>query len=89
MGTWGSSTVASLLWGLGQIACVHASRVTSVVSDSLRPMDCSLPGSSVRGILKARMLEWVAVSSSRGSSPPRDQTLGLLVSYIGKRVPYH
>ena len=32
------------------------------------PMDCSPPGSSVRGILQARLLEWVAVSSSRGSS---------------------
>ena len=38
------------------------------------PMDCSLPGSSVCGILQARILEWVAISSSRGSSPPRDQT---------------
>ena len=35
------------------------------------PMDCSLPGSSVHGILQARILEWVAVSSSRGSSQPR------------------
>ena len=32
------------------------------------PMDCSLPGSSVHGILQARILEWVAVSFSRGSS---------------------
>ena len=38
------------------------------------PMDCSLPGSSVHGILQARILEWVAVSSSRGSSQPRDRT---------------
>ena len=35
-------------------------------------MDCSLPGSSVHGILQARILEWVAISFSRGSSPPRD-----------------
>ena len=35
---------------------------------------CSLPGSSVHGILQARILEWVAVSSSRESSPPRDRT---------------
>ena len=39
------------------------------------PMDCSLPGSSVHGILQARVLEWVAISFSRGSSQPRDQTL--------------
>ena len=32
------------------------------------PMDCSLPGSSVHGILQARKLEWVVISSSRGSS---------------------
>ena len=37
-------------------------------------MDCSLPGSSVRGILQARVLEWVAVSFSRRSSQPRDRT---------------
>ena len=38
------------------------------------PMDCSPPGSSVHGILQARILEWVAISSSRGSSQPRDGT---------------
>ena len=35
------------------------------------PMDCCLPGSSVHGILQARILKWVAMSSSRGSFPPR------------------
>ena len=38
------------------------------------PVDCSLPGSSVHGILQARILEWVAVPLSRESSQPRDQT---------------
>ena len=38
------------------------------------PLDCSPPGSSVHGILQARRLEWVAISSSRGSSRRRDQT---------------
>ena len=38
------------------------------------PMDCSLPGSSVREILQARILEGVAISFSKGSSQPRDQT---------------
>ena len=37
-------------------------------------MDCSPPGSSVHGILQARILEWVAISFSRGSSQPRDRT---------------
>ena len=38
------------------------------------PMNCSPPGSSVHGILQARILEWVAMTFSRGSSRPRDQT---------------
>ena len=37
-------------------------------------MDCSLPGSSIHGIFQAIVLEWVAISFSRGSSPPRDWT---------------
>ena len=38
------------------------------------PMDCCLPGFSVHGIFQARVLEWVAISFSRGSSRPRDRT---------------
>ena len=38
------------------------------------PMDCSLPSSSVYGILQARILEWVAIASSSGSSQPREKT---------------
>ena len=38
------------------------------------PMDCKMPGSSVHGIHQARILEWVAIPFSRGSSPPRYQT---------------
>ena len=52
------------------------------MSDSLRPVDFSPPSSSVRGILQARILEWVATSFSRGSSRPRDQTQ---VSHIAGR----
>ena len=40
----------------------------------LFPMDCNLPGFSVHGISQARILEWVAVFFSRGSSQPGDQT---------------
>ena len=72
----------------------------SVTSDSLRPhglaaqvsptlchpMDCSPPGFSVHGIVQARILEWVAISSSRGSSQPRDWTC---TSCIGRRILYH
>ena len=42
-----------------------------VVSDSCNPMDYSPPGSSVHGIFQARILEWLAISFSRGSSGPR------------------
>ena len=38
------------------------------------PMDGSLPRSSIHGIFQAKVLEWVAISFSRGSSQPRDQT---------------
>ena len=38
------------------------------------PMDCSLPGSSIHGVLEARTLEWVAFPFSRDSYQPRDQT---------------
>ena len=50
------------------------------------PMDCSPPGSSVRGILEARLLEWVAMPSSRGSSRPRNRTY---VSRTGRQILYH
>ena len=40
----------------------------------LDPVDCSPPGSSVHGVLQARILEWVAISFSRGSFRPRDLT---------------
>ena len=46
------------------------------------PMDCSLPGSSVHGILQARVLEWVAKPFSKGSPRPRDQ---IRVSCIADR----
>ena len=52
------------------------------------PVNGSPPGSCVHGILQARILEWVAISSSRGSSQPRDQTH---ISCIGKQIllPLH
>ena len=52
------------------------------MSDSLWPVDCSPPSSSVHGILQARILEWVAISFSRLSSRPRDRTQ---VSHIAGR----
>ena len=43
-----------------------------VMPDSCDPMDCSLLSSSAHGISQARILKWVAISFSNGSSPPRD-----------------
>ena len=49
------------------------------------PMDCSPPGSSVHGIFQARILEWAAISYSRGSSWPKDQTCICCISCIAGR----
>ena len=53
------------------------------------PMDCSLPGSSTRGISQVTILELVAISFSRGFFWPRDQTLISCVSCIGRWVLHH
>ena len=50
------------------------------------PVDYSLPGFSVHGTLQARIVEWVAMPSSRGSSQPRDQTQVSYISYIDRWV---
>ena len=67
----------------GTCMCVFSH---SVMSDSLYHVDCSPLGSSVHGILQARILEWVAISFSRGSFLPRDQTH---VSFIGRSSLLH
>ena len=69
-----------LPWGR---ACVHA------CCSSSNPMDYSPPGSSLHGIFQARILEWMVIPSSRGSSPPRDWTHVSYFSCIGRRVHYH
>ena len=63
--------------------CVYicACSVTQLCLTLCDPMDCSPPGSPVHGIFQARILEWVSVSFSRGSS--RDQTH---ISCIGRRI---
>ena len=57
-----------------QSLTMRACLLASVVSTSLWPFGCNPPGSSVHGILQAKILEWVATPSSRVSSPPRDRT---------------
>ena len=65
--------------------CVYAKSLQSCPT-LCDPMDCSPPGSSVLGILQARILEWAAMPSSRGSSRPGDQTC---FSHLGRLVHYH
>ena len=55
-------------------------KVTQSCPTLCDPMDCSLPGSSVHAILQARILEWIAVPFSRGSSQSRNQTQISLVA---------
>ena len=65
--------------------CMHATSLQSCLT-LYDPMEWGLPGSSVHGILQARVLEWVATSSSRGSSWPRDRTY---ISCIVRWILYH
>ena len=53
------------------------------------PVDCNPPGSSVHGIVPARILEWVAISSFRGSSQSSDQNWVSCRSVIGRQILYH
>ena len=53
------------------------------------PINCSPLGSSVYGILQARIVDWVAIPSSRGSSRPRDWTCISYVSCIDRQLLYH
>ena len=73
---------------LSVCVCMRLYYVTSVVSDSATPWTVAQPGSSTHGILQARILEWVAISSSRRSSRPRGQTGVSYVSCTGRWVLY-
>ena len=74
----------------------HISRLMLCCAKSLqscltlcKPMNCSPPGSSVHGILQARILEWAAMPSSRGYSWPRGWTCVSKVSCIGRQALCH
>ena len=81
----------SLQLGLGSAtAPLHGNSKTSFLCAQscptlYDPMDCNPPGSSVHGIFQARILGWIAISSSRGSSQPRDWTH---VFCIGRQILY-
>ena len=72
--------------------CVFVSVSVLVIQSCLTLydlMDCTQPGSSIHGILQTRILEWVAMPSSRRTSQSRDQTHVSYVSGTGRWVLYH
>ena len=86
--TWNiANTFSHSSWSLLSIGGVYVFSRSVVQSCPAlcNPMGCSPLGSSVHGILQARILEWVAISTSSGSSRPRDWTR---VSYIGRQTLY-
>ena len=73
------TTQMSPLWA---VCCLVAKSYPTLCD----PMDCSMPGSFVHGISQGRTPEWVAISFSRGSSQPRNQTH---ISCTGSWILYH
>ena len=72
-----------LSFSIFQTLCAQSLQSVPTLCD---PMDYSPPVSSIHGILQARILEWVAISFSKGSSRPRDR---IWVSCIGRWILYH
>ena len=93
MSNW-EKTLGLVRFGDGERMRVQygSDRVCVCAQSSLNfcdPIDCSLPGSSVQGISQARILEWVVIYSSRGSSQPRGQTRVSCTSCPGRQILYH
>ena len=98
--TWTFGTIfleIESIWTLLWVKkCMHRQECQVIHAKSLQscltlcnPMNCSSPGSSVHGILQARILEWAVVSYSTGASQPRDLTRLSYVSCIGSWALYH
>ena len=83
---WPVSAYKSSLSTLHTLSCSYL--VSQSCPPLWEPMEHSLPDSSVHGIFQARILEWIAISSSRGSSQTRDWTCISRVSCTG-RILYH
>ena len=86
-----NSWVRTVLSNAIATSCIWLSKVKLCAPSCLTlcdPMDSSPPGLPVHEILQTRVLEWVVILSSRGSSQPMDQTHISLVSYIGRRILY-
>ena len=71
---WFSSNFTGHLSQSRLLALLLGSEVAQSCLTLCDPMGCSLPGSSVHGIFQAIVLEWIAISFSRGSTQPRDRT---------------
>ena len=91
---WATREVLSLKTFKFFLHILKCSVVTQSCPTLCDPMDCSPPGSSVHGILQARILEWVAISSFRGCSRPRDRTWAFRITgrcftlWATKEAPY-
>ena len=79
---------ATYPWQLGHLQVICTESLPSCLT-LCNPLDYSPPGSSVHGILQARILEWVSRPWSKGSSQPRDWTHISYVSCLGNLVLYH
>ena len=89
---FGLVLVTDILIDIALFSWIQRECVCSVTWSCLtlcNSMDCRPPGSSVHGILQARMPEWVAISFYRGTSQPRDWTLVSDISSTGRQVLYH
>ena len=95
--TYNKHLLDLLLWALLKCKEILSAQILGLCCAKLlqscltlyNPMDRSLPGISGEGILQARMLERVAMPSSRESSWPRDWAHVSYVSWIGRQVLYH
>ena len=74
------------VWSMKSWLLLFTPKWVMLCSTLCDPIDCSLPGSSVHWISQARILEWLAISFSWASSPPRDWTC---ISCPGKQILYH
>ena len=76
----------SFFWIVKYTSLIHCLACMCALCD---PMDCRLPGFSVHGIILSRILEWVAIAFSRGSSWPRDGAQVSYASCTGRWILYH
>ena len=83
---YGHNILCLLKWQTNSVSTLYIPTVHVCMHALCDPMDCSLPGSYVHGILQARILEWVAISSFRVSFQPRD---GTHISSTGRQILYH